>query len=116
MTGTGRARAFGALLLAATALVALTAADASHRASVAAGREGAVVAVAARLPSADLALSGGARWLRAPSLAEPSAPFDLGPAVLDPDPAGGLLSPPRGAWAAAGSLSAPPAARAPGGK
>jgi hypothetical protein len=51
--------------------------------------------VAPRLPSGDLALSGGARWLRFPSLEEPGAAFADGPAVPDPDPAGGMMAPPR---------------------
>jgi len=54
--------------------------------------------VAKRLPSTDLALSGGARWLRTPSLEEPGAAFSDGPALPDPDPAGGALSPPREVW------------------
>jgi hypothetical protein len=73
--------------------------DAARRRRAADKDHAAVLAVVARLPSSDLALSGGARWLRSPSLVEPSAPFDLGPAVLDPDPAGGLLAPPREVWA-----------------
>jgi hypothetical protein len=72
--------------------------DAAQRRRVTERQLPSVLAVAARLPSADLALSGGARWLRAPSLVEPSAPFDLGPAMLDPDPGGGLLAPPREVW------------------
>lgn len=59
-----------------------------------------VDAVARRLPSSDLALSGGARWLRAPSMEEPGAAFQDGPALPDPDPAGGIMAPPRAAWAA----------------
>jgi hypothetical protein len=57
-----------------------------------------LVAVAKRLPSCDLALSGGARWLRTPSLEEPGAAFSDGPALPDPDPAGGAVSPPRAVW------------------
>ncbi len=56
------------------------------------------LAVVHRLPSSDLALSGGARWLRTPSLEEPGAAFSDGPALPDPDPAGGAISPPRDAW------------------
>jgi hypothetical protein len=51
-----------------------------------------------RLPSGDLALSGGARWLRYPSLEEPGAAFADGPALPDPDPAGGAMAPPREVW------------------
>jgi hypothetical protein len=50
--------------------------------------------IAPRLPSGDLSLSGGARWLRFPSLEEPNAAFADGPAVPDPDPAGGSMAPP----------------------
>jgi hypothetical protein len=81
------------------AILGAIAADASRLRHEAARRVPAVLAVAARLPSGDLALSGGARWLREPSLEEPSAPFDLGPAMLDPDPAGGLIAPPTEVWA-----------------
>jgi hypothetical protein len=56
--------------------------------------------IAPRLPSGDLALSGGARWLRSPSLEEPGAAFADGPALPDPDPAGGIMAPPRAVWSA----------------
>jgi hypothetical protein len=56
--------------------------------------------MAHRLPTGDLALSGGARWLRSPSLEEPSAAFADGPAVMDPDPAGGAMAPPIEVWSA----------------
>ena len=55
--------------------------------------------LAPRLPTSDLALSGGARWLRAPSLEEPGAAFADGPALPDPDPAGGAMAPPASIWA-----------------
>ncbi|MBL8606525.1 MAG: hypothetical protein JNL38_04360, partial [Myxococcales bacterium] len=58
------------------------------------GDAAAIAAVAVRLPSGDLALSGGSRWLRAPSLEEPWGAFADGPAVPDPDPAG-AIAPPR---------------------
>jgi hypothetical protein len=98
---TERARARLATLLAglSAAVVALLAMDASARRRARERDDSAVLAVAARLPSTDLSLAGGARWLRMPSLAEPSAPFDIGPAMLDPDPAGGIMAPPREAWA-----------------
>jgi hypothetical protein len=86
------------LLFLSAALLAGVSLDASRRRRAFAGEDAVVLAVAARMPSSDLALSGGARWLRNPSLVEPSAPFDLGPAMLDPDPAGGLVAPPRGVW------------------
>jgi len=58
----------------------------------------AIELVARRLPVSDLALSGGARWLRAPSVEEPGAAFADGPALPDPDPAGGAMAPPVEAW------------------
>lgn len=57
-------------------------------------------ALARRLPTSDLALSGGARWLRAVSMEEPGAAFADGPATPDPDPAGGAMAPPVELWAA----------------
>ena len=81
------------------ALLALSL-DASARRHERARHEPAVSAVAARLPSSDLALSGGARWLRMPSLEEPGAAFQDGPALPDPDPGDGAMSPPRAVWAA----------------
>ena len=98
MTDAARARVLLALLLTGVVMLSAVAADAARRRRARAREEPAVLAVAARLPSPDLALSGGARWLRVPSLEEPSAPFDLGPAMLDPDPAGGLIAPPTEAW------------------
>ncbi|MEO8800028.1 MAG: hypothetical protein ABI551_19185 [Polyangiaceae bacterium] len=82
------------LVLAALALDA-RARRVAHEPDVQAAR-----AVVHRLPSSDLALSGGARWLRTPSLEEPGAAFSDGPASPDPDPAGGALSPPRDVWSA----------------
>jgi hypothetical protein len=55
-------------------------------------------ALSPRLPASDLALSGGARWLRFPSLEEPGAAFQDGPALPDPDPAGGAMAPPLEIW------------------
>jgi hypothetical protein len=98
MTSLGRTRWALGLLLSSAVILGSIAIDASRRRREEARSTDVVLAVAARLPSSDLALSGGARWLRAPSLAEPSAAFDLGPAMLDPDPGGGLLAPPREAW------------------
>ena len=60
----------------------------------------AIDALARRLPSSDLALSGGARWLRNVSLEEPGAAFADGPASPDPDPAGGAMAPPVAVWSA----------------
>ena len=57
-----------------------------------------IEAVARRLPTSDLALSGGARWLRSVSLEEPGAAFADGPASPDPDPAGAAMAPPLELW------------------
>lgn len=54
----------------------------------------AVAQLGPRMPMSDLALSGGARWLRAPSLEDPFAAFADGPAAHDPDPAGAAIPPP----------------------
>jgi hypothetical protein len=99
MTDSARAKLAAVLAGLSVAVVALLAVDAAARRRARQGDDAAVLAVAARLPSTDLSLSGGARWLRMPSIEEPSAPFDLGPAMLDPDPAGGIMAPPREAWA-----------------
>jgi len=73
--------------------------DAHARRAAKAGEEGAIDALARRLPTSDLALSGGARWLRAISLEEPGAAFADGPALPDPDPAGAAMAPPVEVWA-----------------
>ncbi len=57
-----------------------------------------IEALARRLPTSDLALSGGARWLRSVSLEEPGAAFADGPASPDPDPAGAAMAPPIELW------------------
>ncbi len=59
-----------------------------------AGDAAAIAAICRRLPSGDLALSGGSRWLRAPSIEEPWGAFADGPAAPDPDPAS-AIAPPR---------------------
>jgi hypothetical protein len=87
------------LLLVLPASIVAIGADAAARRKTRAGDEAAIRAVASRVPSSDLALSGGARWLRFPSLEEPGAAFQDGPALPDPDPAGGTMAPPRAAWA-----------------
>jgi hypothetical protein len=66
----------------------------------------AIDAVASRLPTSDLALSGGARWLRAISLEEPGAAFADGPALPDPDPAGAAMAPPVELWSATAAARA----------
>lgn len=58
----------------------------------------ALPALAAQLPAPDVAFTGGARWLRAPSLEEPGAAQADGIAFPDPEPGGGALVPPRAAW------------------
>ncbi len=86
------------LLLAIPLVFGWISLDARSRRSDRAADEQAISAVARRLPSSDLALSGGARWLRNPSLEEPGAAFADGPALPDPDPAGGVMSPPQAVW------------------
>ena len=89
-----------AMLLALPAAIGAIGAHASRARARRASEQGAIDRLAPRLPSSDLALSGGARWLRFPSLEEPGAAFADGPALPDPDPAGGAMAPPREAWAA----------------
>ena len=91
----------GIVLAAALPLVVATVSvHASFRRAARGREQPAIERVATRLASSDLALSGGARWLRSPSLEEPGAAFADGPALPDPDPAGGVMSPPRAVWAA----------------
>ncbi|GAC1556625.1 MAG: hypothetical protein NVS3B10_16980 [Polyangiales bacterium] len=75
--------------------------DAHARRAAARKDDAAIDALATRLPTSDLALSGGARWLRAISLEEPGAAFADGPALPDPDPAGAAMAPPVELWAGA---------------
>ena len=83
------------LMLASPAIViSIIGVDARARLQSRAATEPAISVVARRLPVSDLALSGGARWLRSPSLEEPGAAFADGPASPDPDPAGGAMAPP----------------------
>jgi hypothetical protein len=86
--------------------------DARARRAAAARQDPAVDALARRLPTSDLALSGGARWLRAPSLEEPGAAFADGPALPDPDPAGGVMAPPIEEWEGAATAVSAAHARA----
>jgi len=95
-------RRLAALLVASPVVVVLgLALDAHARRSAKEADAAAIEAVARRLPSNDLALSGGARWLRAVSLEEPGAAFADGPAQPDPDPAGAAMAPPTDVWMAA---------------
>ena len=87
-----------ALVVSPVLVIAGLSVDASARRSRARDQQPAIDVLAARLPTSDLALSGGARWLRAPSLEEPAAAFQDGPAIPDPDPAGGAMAPPVDAW------------------
>jgi hypothetical protein len=86
------------LLLVLPASIAAVALDAHARRRARDAEQPAIDALLPRLPSNDLALSGGARWLRFPSLEEPGAAFQDGPALPDPDPAGGAMRPPSEAW------------------
>jgi len=94
-----RAKRIAFLLLVSPviAIVAITV-DARARRALRASEQPSIDALARRFPTIDLALSGGARWLRAPSLEEPGAAFADGPALPDPDPAGGAMAPPTEAW------------------
>lgn len=93
-----KTKPIAALMLASPALViAVIGGDARMRRAERASQAPSISAVARRLPAGDLALSGGARWLRSPSLEEPGAAFADGPAYPDPDPAGGAMAPPFGA-------------------
>ncbi len=83
-----------AILVSPLVVVAGLSCDARARRASRAEQAGAIETLARRLPTSDLALSGGSRWLRAVSLEEPSAAFADGPAVADPDPAGGAMAPP----------------------
>ena len=94
----GSSARWGAALLAVLPLVLLVLSlDAAHRRRGRARELEAdgLLPVVAHLPGSDLALSGGARWLRFPSLEEPGAAFSEGQALPDTDPAGGMISPPR---------------------
>jgi hypothetical protein len=94
----------GVALLASAALalplivVGVIAIDARARRADRAAEQGVIDGVVVRLPSSDLALSGGARWLRFPTMEEPGAAFQDGIALPDPDPGGGAMAPPRAEW------------------
>ena len=93
-----KTKPIAALMLLSPALViAVISVDSRMRRADRTASMPAISAVARRLPASDLALSGGARWLRSPSLEEPGAAFADGPASPDPDPAGGAMAPPFGA-------------------
>lgn len=111
-----RERIVAVALVVSPALVVLgLSLDARARRAASAAEQPAVEALARRLPSSDLALSGGARWLRAVSLEEPAAAFADGPATPDPDPAGAAMAPPTEVWSTVqGGAYATPAAGAGG--
>lgn len=94
-------RALGALLVLATAPLALAAmsAHATLRTRERAREQRAIENVVRFLPASDLALGGGGRSVRTPSLEEPAAALHDGPTLPDADPAGGMLAPPRAVWA-----------------
>jgi hypothetical protein len=87
-----------ALVLSPALVVTGLACDAHARRAAKAKDQPTIDALARRLPTSDLALSGGARWLRAISLEEPGAAFADGPALPDPDPAGAAMAPPVELW------------------
>ena len=89
-----------ALVVSPALVVAGLAYDAHARRAAKESEAPAIDALARRLPTSDLALSGGARWLRAISLEEPGAAFADGPASPDPDPAGAAMAPPVELWSA----------------
>ena len=89
-----------ALVLSPALVVSGLAYDAHARRAAKAHDAAAIDTLARRLPTSDLALSGGARWLRAISLEEPGAAFADGPAAPDPDPAGAAMAPPVELWSA----------------
>jgi hypothetical protein len=98
MTSSQRALVALAALASPALVVAGLAVDASARRARSRAGDHAVATLALRLPSNDLALSGGSRWLRALSLEEPQAAFADGPATPDPDPAGAAVAPPVEVW------------------
>jgi hypothetical protein len=87
-----------AMLVSPVVVIVGVGVDARMRRAMRAEDQPAITVLAGRLPSSDLALSGGARWLRMPSLEEPAAAFADGPALPDPDPAGGSMAPPAEVW------------------
>lgn len=95
------------LVLSPAVAIATIAVDARMRRDAAKKEDPAIAILAQRLPTSDLALSGGARWLRSPSLEEPGAAFADGPALPDPDPAGAAMAPPIDVWRQASTKEHP---------
>jgi hypothetical protein len=96
-----------ALVVSPLLVIAGLAYDAEARRAQKATETDAIDLLARRLPTSDLALSGGARWLRSISLEEPGAAFADGPALPDPDPAGAAMAPPIELWSATAPPSKP---------
>lgn len=90
-----RARALAAALVVALLAIAGVLGDAARRRGADEERRAMRSAVVRVLGTPDLALSSSSRWLRHPSQAEPGAPFADAPGMPDPDPAGGVIAPPR---------------------
>ncbi len=111
MTITRARRIALALVLSPAIVVMGLAYDAHARRAAKANDAASIDALARRLPTSDLALSGGARWLRAISLEEPGAAFADGPALPDPDPAGAAMAPPVELWSGAAAAQEPSKAR-----
>ena len=87
-----------------TAALVWVACDASKRRAEQRQRQTQVEGIVRLLGTADLALSSASRWLRHPSLTESGAPFADGPAILDADPAGAVIGPPRDVLSGKASL------------
>ena len=98
MKSGGERRAALVLLLVLPVSLTVIALDGAARRRARERQQPAVEALAPYLPSNDLALAGGARWLRFASLEEPGAAFQDAPALPDPDPAGAAMAPPRAMW------------------
>ena len=101
MTRARRRRLGGAAALGGGgALAALLVAMLAHAATLrtaahAPDAERARAAIVELVGAPDLAVSSSSRWLRHPSLSEPGAAFTDAPCVLDTDPAGAAIGPPR---------------------
>lgn len=89
-------RGIGALLLLSIS-IALLVGITLHARSVRAARahqQDVLRHIVKVLPASDLAWNSGARWVRFVSLEESTASASDGPLLPDPDPAGGIVSPP----------------------
>lgn len=78
----------------AVALLAMVSWDAHRRTQVAVQASGRLQGFA-RIAGCELALYGGARWLRHPLRSEPRAYGHDGPSVPDIDPGGAIIRPTR---------------------